>query len=255
MADFKRRRPLREQSVTIHQRESRALRRWKRGVVIMLLMLVPVSAWQGWEAAMRSQLPHELERQALIERQTQLVKEVEDWRQRYHQLEVDLLVARDSAVEGRETVHELEAQLFKLQQNLAQYQGVLAPDAMNPGIRIQAFELHGTDTEGVFRYKVMVSRVGNESDTVQATLQLEVTGEQDGEPVTFGLEALSGDAGGESGLELDFRYFQVVPASSEQAKLILPEGFIPQQVRLTASKEGKTLVEQVFDWTVTGATP
>ena len=254
MLNFKRRRPLREHSVTIHPRDSKAFRRWKRGVIIVLLILVPVSAWQGWEAAMRSQQPYLLERQALIERQGQLVKEVEDWRQRYHQLEVDLLVAKDAAVEGREMVHELEEQLFKLQQNLAQYQGVLAPAAMDPGIRIQAFELHGTEEDGVFRYKVMVSRVGNESDTVQAKLQLEVVGKQGGKAVTLKLEQLSAVTD-DVGLVLDFRYFQVVPANAEQTTLRLPEGFVPQQVKLAASKDGKILVEQVFDWTVTGATP
>tara|TARA_R110000751_G_scaffold155373_3_gene260615 strand:- start:452 stop:1210 length:759 start_codon:yes stop_codon:yes gene_type:complete len=252
MIDFKRRRPLREHSVTIHPRDSKAFRRWKRGVVILLLILVPVSAWQGWEAAMRAQQPHELERQALIERQAQLVKEVEDWRQRYHQLEVDLLVARDAAVEGREAVHELEAQLFKVQQNLAQYQGVLAPSAMDPGIRIQAFELHATEVASVFRYKVMVSRVGNESDTVQADLQLTVMGEQAGEAASLTLDQLTGDA---STLAVDFRYFQVVPASSEHARLTLPDGFVPHQVKVVASQEGKPVVEQTFDWTVTGATP
>ena len=252
MMDFKRRRPLREHSVTIHPRDSKAFRRWKRSVVILLLVMVPVSAWQGWEAAMRAQQPHELERQALIERQGQLVKEVEDWRQRYHQLEVDLLVARDAAVEGRETVHELEAQLFKVQQSLAQYQGVLAPSAMDPGIRIQAFELHGTEVANVFRYKVMVSRVGNESDTVQADLQLTVMGEQDGEASSLTLDQLTGELGA---LAVDFRYFQVVPASSEQARLTLPEGFVPQQVKVVASQEGKPVVEQIFEWTVTGATP
>ncbi|MEH6565744.1 MAG: DUF6776 family protein [Halopseudomonas sp.] len=254
MIDFKRRRPLREHSVTIHPRDTKALRRWKRGVIILLLMLVPVSAWQGWEAAQRAHQPQELERQALVERQAQLVREVEEWRQRYHQLEVDLLVAKDAAVEGRETVHELEAQLFKVQQSLAQYQGVLAPSAMAPGLRIQAFELHGTETANVFRYKVMVSRVGNESDTVQARLQVHVVGEQDGKPATLGLDALSG-ATDENGLALDFRYFQVVPANSEEATLTLPEGFVPQQVKLIASKDDTTLVEQTFDWTVTGATP
>ena len=254
MLNFKRRRPLREHSVTIHPRDSKAFRRWKRGVIIVLLMLVPVSAWQGWEAAMREQQPYVLERQALIERQSELVKEVEDWRQRYHQLEVDLLVAKDAAVEGRQTVHELEEQLFKLQQNLAQYQGVLAPAAMDPGIRIQAFELHGTEEDNVFRYKVLVSRVGDENHTVQAQLQLDVVGQQAGKTATLTLQELS-TLSDDKGLALDFRYFQVVPTSAEQATLRLPEGFVPQQVKLAASKDGKILVEQVFDWTVTGAIP
>jgi len=56
-------------------------------------------------------------------------------------------------------------------------------------------------------------------------------------------------------LALNFRYFQVVPARSEQARLNLPEGFAPQQVTLTARHGGETLVEQSFEWTVTGAAP
>ena len=81
-----------------------------------------------------------------------------------------------------------------------------------------------------------------------------MVGKQGGKAVTLKLEQLSAVTD-DVGLVLDFRYFQVVPANAEQATLRLPEGFVPQQVKLAASKDGKILVEQVFDWTVTGATP
>ena len=77
--------------MTLQPRESRMQRRWRRAVVILLLISVPVSAWQGWEAAMRHQQPLELERLALVERQAQLTRELEEARQRYHQLEVERL--------------------------------------------------------------------------------------------------------------------------------------------------------------------
>src|SRR5690606_15425826 len=92
----------------------------------------------------------------------------------------DLLVAQQSASDGQQVIDDLEQQLFRLQQDLAQYQGALAPNAMNPGLRFQAFELQATDVPGVFRYKVMVSRVGNESDTVQAQLTIAVQGKLEG---------------------------------------------------------------------------
>src|SRR5690606_10237731 len=92
--------------------------------------------------------------------------ELEESRLRQQQLEVDLLVARQAAADNQAVVDDLEQQLFRLQQDLAQYQGALVPNAMNHGVRIQAFELQRTDVPGIFRYKIMVSRVGNESDTV-----------------------------------------------------------------------------------------
>jgi hypothetical protein len=242
----------REHHVTLQPRESRMQRRWRRAVVILLLISVPVSAWQGWEAAMRHQQPLELERLALVESQAQLTSELEEARQRYHQLEVDLLVARDAVAEGQQIIHELEAQLFKQQQSLAQYQGVLAPSAMAPGLRIQAFELQATDSPEAFRYKVMVSRVGDESDTLEASLAVSVKGLLNGTTEELSLADLSPSLGDDQ-LALNFRYFQVVPARSEQALLTLPDGFEPQQVKLVATRNGDTLVEQVFDWTVTGA--
>ncbi len=256
MTELKRPRPqsYRDHQVSITPRESRARRRWRRAVLIMLLTAIPVSAWLGWESAMRRLAPVAQEREQLLEHQGQLVQELESQRQHYHQMEVDLLVARESVAEGQQVIRELEAQLFRQQQSLAQYQGVLAPDAMSPGLRIQAFELHATDDPQVFAYKIMVSRVGDESDMLQAGLDLTVSGERDGEAVTLTLAELAPDVAADA-LALNFRYFQVVPARSEQAQLTLPEGFVPQQVTLTASHGGDTLVEQSFDWTVTGVAP
>ncbi|UJJ32817.1 DUF6776 family protein [Halopseudomonas maritima] len=220
----------------------------------MLLTAIPVSAWLGWESAMRRLAPVAQEREQLLEHQGQLVQELESQRQQYHQMEVDLLVARESVAEGQQVIRELEAQLFRQQQSLAQYQGVLAPDAMSPGLRIQAFELHATDDPQVFAYKIMVSRVGDESDMLQAGLDLAISGERDGEAATLPLAELAPDAEADV-LALNFRYFQVVPARSEQAQLRLPDGFVPKQVTLTASDGDDTLVEQSFDWTVTGVVP
>jgi hypothetical protein len=106
----------------------------------------------------------------------------------------------------------------------------------------------------VFAYKVMVSRVGDESEMLEASLDLEVSGERDGKAETLTLADLAPEVEADA-LALNFRYFQVVPARSEQARLSLPEGFVPQQITLTARHGGETLVEQSFEWTVTGAAP
>ena len=230
--------------------ESRFARGARRVMAIFVLLAFPAAAWLGWDAALRSRLV-ENHSQLLSSHQT-LQTELEQTQQRYQQLEVDLLVAREAVRDGRKVISDLEQQLFKLQQDLATYQGALAPNAMIPGLRFQAFELQSTERDDVYRYKVMVSRVGSESETTQATLFIDVHGLRDGEEVVIPLSSMT-TTKDDQGLALDFRYFQVVPASGKEAELSLPEGFQPKRVHLRAEHNGKTLVEQMFDWKVTGA--
>lgn len=230
--------------------ESRFSRLAKRFLGVCVLLAFPAAAWLGWDAALRSQL---VENHSQLRSSHRVLQaELEQTQQRYQQLEVDLLVAREAVRDGRQTITALEQQIFKLQQDVALYQGALAPSAMIPGLRFQAFELQATERPDVFRYKVMVSRVGSEAETTQATLFIEVHGSSGGEDVVIPLSSMT-TAGDDEGLALNFRYFQVVPASGREAELSLPDGFQPKRVHLRAEHDGKTLAEQVFDWTVTGA--
>ncbi|SDT16104.1 hypothetical protein SAMN05216198_3839 [Halopseudomonas litoralis] len=222
--------------------------RRRKLLVWVLFAGLPLCGWLGWTAAMNSSQMQDYQR--LQQERSGIQTELEETRLRHQQLEVDLLVARQSASDGQQTIDDLEQQLFRLQQDLAQYQGALAPNAMNPGVRFQAFELQATDVPGVFRYKVMVSRVGNESDTVQASLTVSVQGKLEGKDTRVSLSELTG--GRISALELNFRYFQVVPANGNDAELMLPVGFVPESVHLRAEQDGKLLLEQTMEWTETG---
>lgn len=202
----------------------------------------------GWMLAMYSG-PMQEYRQLRAER-ADIQLQLEETRLRHQQLEVDLLVARQTLADNRTVVDDLEQQLFRLQQDLAQYQGALVPTAMAHGVRIQAFELQRTDVPGIFRYKVMVSRVGNENDTVEASLQVVLQGTEEGRTVQYSLEELSTEQ--TKFLPLNFRYFQVVP-SSDGAELMLPLGFEPQHIQLKVEHDGKMLLEQTLEWVETGA--
>ncbi|HDZ57916.1 MAG TPA: hypothetical protein ENI17_14675 [Pseudomonas xinjiangensis] len=255
MRERRRRVPLRGgHSLVVVPHETKARRLRKQGMTFMLLLAIPAAGWLGWDAALRSQQQMVEEYEQMLESRQGLEAELASTLERYHQLEVDLLVARESVNDGRSVISQLEQQLFRLQQDLAAYQGALAPTAMIPGLRIQAFELQATETAGVFRYKVMVSRVGSEAETTQAKLFIDVLGTQNGKKAKKSLSSMT-RADDDQGLDLDFRYFQVVPPNSAQAELSLPDGFKPESVHLRAEHDGKKLVEQVFDWTITGVKP
>src|SRR5690606_10243352 len=128
--------PIAEQSV--EQPPASPQQRRPRWLSWLLLAGLPVCAWLGWAAAMHSAQMQDY--QHLREERAGIQAELEDTRLRCQQLEVDLLVARQSLSDGQEVITDLEQQLFRLQQDLAQYQGALAPNAMAPRVRIQAFE-------------------------------------------------------------------------------------------------------------------
>ena len=218
-----------------------------RFLLWMLLGGLPLCGWLGWSAAMNSAGMQDYQR--LRDERAGIHIELEETRLRHQQLEVDLLVARQSVEDSQVTIADLEQQLFRLQQDVAQYQGALVPNAMAPGVRIQAFELQHTEVPGVFRYKIMVSRVGNESDTVEAMLQLTVEGKQGSQTTRVSLAELSG--GRIDALPLNFRYFQVVPGGDD-AVLTLPPGFEPEQIHLKVEHDDKVLLEQALEWTETG---
>lgn len=251
MTGFKRRRPLRDHSIVLMPRNSKLISALKVIGVLALVLAIPLSAWQAWQAGLRSQADVLLERDRLRVQREELVSELTATRERAQELEVDLLVAVESVTENRGMVQELEQQLFHLQQDLAQYQGVLEPTAASPGVRIQAFELLPTEDPDRFRYKVMVSRVGDEEEILQARLLMQIHGLKDGEMVSLPLADMT-EADDAEGIALNFRYFQVVPGSGAGSELRLPEGFEPKRIELQALQNGSTLVERSFEWTATG---
>lgn len=251
MTGFKRRRPLRDHSVVLMPRNSKLVSALKIIGVLALVAAIPLSAWQAWQAGLRSQADVLLERDRLLVQREELVSELTAARERAQELEVDLLVAVESVTENRSMVQELEQQLFHLQQDLAQYRGVLEPTAATPGVRIQAFELLPTEDPDRFRYKIMVSRVGDEEELFQARLLMQIHGLKDGEMVSLPLADMT-EADDAEGIALNFRYFQVVPSPGAGSELRLPEGFEPKRIELQALQNGSTVVERSFEWTVTG---
>ncbi|SDS96806.1 hypothetical protein SAMN05216421_2593 [Halopseudomonas xinjiangensis] len=246
----RRRPPLRGHNLVVVPHQTRAQRLRRQLLTLLVLLSIPGAGWLGWDAALRSQEAVRAERDELAVALAQTQLDLEAVSQQYRQVEVDLLVSRESLKGSQVMIHDLEQQLFRVQQDLAVYRGSLSPRAMAPGLRFQAFELQGTDEPGVFRYKVMVTRVGNEADTTQARLFIDVLGEEGGEPASVPLSSMT-LAEDDGGLPLDFRYFQVVPANSQDSELSLPQGFTPKQVRLRVKHNDKLLVEQTFDWAVT----
>lgn len=226
--------------------------RRRRWLQLLLVLAVPAAFALGWYWP-KVQPPQAAEEShALLTRVTEQEQELELLRQRLAVVGSSDKVTQQAMEQNRRTIKLLEEQIFKQQQDLAFYKGVLAPASRREGIRIRAFELQATDVPLRFRYKLLMSRVGASDEALQGRLRITIEGQQNGKPAALELAALS-DEVSESSIAFSFKHFQSFPEAGRFGELRLPEGFEPRQVKVQAEVEGDKPLSRTFEWIKSGA--
>ncbi|WP_425914106.1 DUF6776 family protein [Pseudomonas sp. GWSMS-1] len=180
-----------------------------------------------------------------------LAREVEELRQRVAVLSSTETLSQQANEQSRLTIKLLEEQIYKQQQDLASYKGVLAPASRREGLRIKTFELQATDRPEYFRYKILLSRVGKGEAPLEGQLQVSIVGQQGEQPLTLELAALSTglpDALPEQAFAFSFKHFQAIPEAGRFAELKLPEGFVPREIKVRAEVQGEKPLLRTFKW-------
>ncbi|MEA1605648.1 DUF6776 family protein [Pseudomonas spirodelae] len=180
-----------------------------------------------------------------------LAREVEELRQRVAVLSSTEMLSQQANEQSRLTIKLLEEQIYKQQQDLASYKGVLAPASRREGLRIKTFELQATDRPEYFRYKILLSRVGKGEAPLEGQLQVSIVGQQGGQAVTLELAALTTglpDALPEQAFAFSFKHFQAIPEAGRFAELKLPEGFVPREIKVRAEVQGEKPLLRTFEW-------
>ncbi|MFI8609750.1 DUF6776 family protein [Pseudomonas sp. NPDC077649] len=221
--------------------------RRRRVLLLLLLLSVPLAFVLGLWWGERQTQAEQAEVQAQLTRLAEQEQELELLRQRLAVVDSSEKVTQQAMEQNRRTIKLLEEQIFKQQQDLAFYKGVLAPASRREGLRIRAFELQATDVPRRFRYKLLLSRVGTGDEPLQGQLRVTIEGRQGGKDVSLELSALS-DEVGEAAIPFSFKHFQSFPEAGRFAELELPEGFEPRQVKVRAEVKGDKPLDRTFEW-------
>lgn len=227
--------------------------RIRRQVLAWLLVLaaIPLAFYAGryWQAYSVAQQGRESSAESA--RVAELEGQLERLRQRLAVLSSGEKVSQQANEQSRLTIKLLEEQIYKQQQDLAFYKGVLAPASRRDGLRVRTFEVQATDRPGVFRYKILLSRVGKGDAPLAGHLQATLVGQQGDEEQTLELAPLTqglADALTEQTIPFAFKHFQAIPEAGRFAELQLPEGFVPREIRVRADVEGEKPVLRTFKW-------
>lgn len=222
-----------------------------RGVMALLVLCLPLAfaggvVWQRLQPPVLVHVPVD-ER---VENE-QLQRELDELRQRIAVLSSAETLSQQANEQNRLTIKLLEEQIYKQQQDLAFYKGVLAPGTRREGLRIKAFEWQATDKPTHFRYKILLSRVGKGEEPLEGQLQVVIVGKQGDQEVTLDLASLGGDlpeALPDQPIVFAFKHFQAIPDAGRFADLQLPEGFIPRDIKVRAEIEGQKPLLRTFKW-------
>ncbi|WP_369600917.1 DUF6776 family protein [Hahella sp. SMD15-11] len=145
--------------------------------------------------------------------------------------------------ELRQSLEALESERRQMQQDIAFYKGIMAPSDGKTGLAIQKFELRKGESPRHWRYKFVLTQLGNNGKRISGQVTLSVVGEQNGETRILSLRDLAGAE--KLGMPFRFRYFQEFTG-----ELTLPEAFEPGQIQIVAQGRGKraTKIEKAYDW-------
>lgn len=221
--------------------------RLRRHLLLLLLFAVPLMFAAGWFVAYLKFSPDAAGTQQLHARIVEQDQEIEFLRQRLAVLGSGEKVGQQAIEQNRRTIKLLEEQIFKLQQDVAFYKGVLAPGSRREGLRIRTFELQATDDPLRFRYKLLLSRVGSAEQPLEGKLSVSIHGKQGGKDSVLALGALSEEFEGEKA-PFSFKHFQSLPEAGRFGELLLPEDFVPSQIKVEAEVNGQKPISRTFKW-------
>jgi hypothetical protein len=213
---------------------------------LLLVLALPLAFYAGTWWQMRS---GSVEAQQV--RVAELQRELDTLRQRLAVVSSGEQLAQQANEQSRLTIKLLEEQIYKQQQDLAFYKGVLAPGSRREGLRIKAFEVQATDSPQLFRYKILLSRLGKGDEPLQGQLRVTVLGSQAGRETELELLALTkglADALPGQDIPFAFKHFQAIPAAERFAELKLPEGFVPREIKVRAEVQGDKPLLRTFKW-------
>jgi hypothetical protein len=218
---------------------------------LLLVLCIPLAFYAGswWQQYMQPSVV--VVQPGVPVRDEQLVREDDELRQQLALVSSAEKLSQQANEQSRLTIKLLEEQIYKQQQDLAFYKGVLAPASRREGLRIKTFELQATDNPEHFRYKILLSRVGKGDAPLEGQLQVSIVGKQGEQDATLELAALTAglpDALPGQSIDFAFKHFQAIPEAGRFAELKLPEGFIPREIKVRADVQGEKPLLRTFKW-------
>lgn len=222
------------------------IRQWI--VRLLLLIIVVASVFGAYLYGSYLGIRNE---QALIREVAQLRDHLSDSSERESKLRQQVAVLENASFVDKGAVddvrtsnRELTDRIAELEKDIALYQGIMSPTVNSAGLTLQEVTLVPAVLDNHFRFKVMLTQVGNNSNYLRGFVGINVLGVQNGKVTAYPLKDLSTDFD-DIDIKFRYRYFQ-----DFKGELVLPDDFTPDQLQVIAQSVGDKAarLERSFNW-------
>ena len=145
----------------------------------------------------------------------------------------------------RQEMIVLQRQIYRRGEELKLYQDLLQDNNQPKGLSVSDLNMVAMD-DGRFKYRWVARQKTVKMQTLSVYSDMWILGTQNGETVSLSVDTLD-DQVKKLPIKLEFKYFSI-----NQGIIQLPEGFEPEQIRITLRytwmKEAQS--DQKFDWKI-----
>ena len=145
-------------------------------------------------------------------------------------------------------VRGLEDDKARLNEELTFYKKIIAPEDIEPGVRVHDLDLVSGDDARHYRFRLVISQVSENNRFLKGKVSVTIVGHSRGSEKKLSLFELAGL--GSSSLPLGFRYFQELPESQDFFEFTLPEGFLAKSIQVAVDIRSGSVknLNETFDW-------
>lgn len=188
----------------------------------------------------------------MVEQRTEMRGEITQLQAQLKQLQEDAAIHRhgnELERQASERVRKenivLQDRVSELEEAVAFYKGIMAPEGNEKGLRIERFELSRTASIKRFRYKVVMTQVADNGNYIKGNVKMNLLGTRQGSRESIPFDKVAKDWAGGDGALFNFRFFQDIGG-----ELVIPDEFVPEQVEVIAQSKGRKAVrlERRFEW-------
>jgi len=179
-----------------------------------------------------------------------LMSQVDELESRNHrlviknaQLSTTSLIEHDAYVIANQSLIELQKKLLEQKEELVFYQGIVSPKDVELGINLQTFEVKRTGKNGVFNYRMVLTKRGKGAKKVTGSTKILIQGEDQNVRKEYLLSEIDFEKS-ELETEFSFRYFQVF-----EGTFSLVDGFMPYDLKVevvSTTKKVKSFTENIL---------
>ena len=198
-----------------------------------------------WVATLRAAPGYEKLRGDLESTKTELAtaqKDLESTRERESLAARSDQVSRTANSSLQDSLREREEEIAALRADLAFYQRLVGGRAPRQGLTVHQLALKPIGQSAGYAFRLTLTQNMKKAETSNGEVRLEVDGVRGAKLAGLNWKDLTQDQQAEP-IKFKFKYFQQLDGS-----LMLPEGFQPNRVTVTAKSDSGDEVKQAFAW-------